>query len=220
MLRIHMFEQRSKEWEKVRMGKFTASNFHYLMGHGYATKTNILMRIAFERLTGRLQQPRFWTPDMQRGIDMEPIARRVYERITGNTVRQVGFIERDDWSGASPDGLIGFKKGLEIKCPSRANFLKYKKRTTIRPDHMTQMQFAMFCGDLETYDYVIYCAGEEPIIQRDIERDNDKILQIHQALENLKIEVLRHMKTIRDIRYINRCSPYYRRNNNFKWRAA
>ena len=219
-MRIHTFEQRSKEWEKVRVGKFTASNFHCLLGNGYATISKILWRIAFEKLTGHLQQPKIWTADIQRGINMEPAARRAYEQITGNKVRQVGFIERDDWSGASPDGLPGVKKGLEIKCPSRENFLKYKKCTMVWPDHMTQMQFAMFCGDLETYDYVIYCAGEEPIIQRDIERDNDKILQIHQALENLKIEVLRHMKTIRDIKNINRCSPHYRKNNKFKWRAA
>lgn len=219
-MRIHTCSQRSKEWERIRMGKFTASNFHSLLGKGYATKTNILMRIAFERLTGRLQQPKIWSPDIQRGIDTEPVARRVYEEVTGHKVREVGFIERDEWSGASPDGLIGTKKGLEIKCPSRASFEEYKRRVSIRPCHITQMQFAMFCGGFETYDYVIYLAGEEPIIQKDVERDESKIAEIFEVLEKCKVEVLRHMKVIRDIKYINRCSPYYKRKSYSQWRAA
>jgi hypothetical protein len=202
-----MFEQRSKAWDEVRLGKFTASNFHYLKGNGFLTKGQIIDRVAFERLTGKRQQPNICTPDMLRGIVLEAEARRIYEQITGYKVMQVGFIERDEWSGCSPDGLPGVKKLLEIKCPNYENYLKYKKRLTIRPDHMSQMQFSLLCSERETYDYMIYCKGQEPIIQKDVERDEKHIEHDLMILDKSKKAVLSRMDFIRSIKNINRCNP-------------
>lgn len=219
MLRIHMCEQRSDIWAKVRLGKITASEIHILLGNG-STKDWILLRKAFERLTDRLQQPKIWTPDIQRGIDLEPEAIKLLCDKTGIDFEKIGFLEYDSWSGASPDAWKPSSQiGVEAKCPNEENFLKYLKRKTIRPDHYSQMQMGMRCGNLKKYFYVIYCRGYKPIIQ-EVWRDEPYIAMLNACVEESKPVIERNMKRIQEIKYINRCSPYYRRNNNFKWRAA
>ena len=50
---------------------------------------------------------------MQRGNEYEPFAREEYERIYGETVQQVGWVELDNgFIGISPDGWIQEKKNL------------------------------------------------------------------------------------------------------------
>jgi predicted phage-related endonuclease len=64
---------------------------------------------------------------MQRGNELEPLARDEYSRITGNLVTQIGWAESNEISfiGISPDGLVGDKKAIEIKCPSATTHVKY-----------------------------------------------------------------------------------------------
>ena len=59
------------------------------------------------------------------GREMESVARKCYEEMTGNTVIKSGLLvcHEQPWLAASPDGLV-FRKDnrcmtLEIKCPFR-----------------------------------------------------------------------------------------------------
>ena len=69
-MKIYFCEQRSKQWYDLRCGKLTASNFHCMLGNSWTSHSYILEK-AMERLTGKCVQHRFWTEDLQRGIDLE-----------------------------------------------------------------------------------------------------------------------------------------------------
>ena len=184
-MKIFYCSQRSAEWYKLRCGKLTASNFHVLM-HSSCTAHQYIMEKALERLTGKCVPNRFWTEDLQRGIDLEPVACREYELETGNKVIHVGFIEHNDYAGSSPDGLVGKDGMVEFKCPNENNFWKLYLHPKISPQHYTQMQFNMWVAKRLWCDYVNYSTMERPIIQR-VPRDEEYI----KAIEERAAEVNR-----------------------------
>jgi len=53
--------------------------------------------------------------DMERGNELEPIARLSYEFEYNCTVKQVGFIQYSDFVGYSPDGLVSEDGLIELK---------------------------------------------------------------------------------------------------------
>lgn len=130
-MKIYTMPQRSDEWYAVRCGKFTASDFDDLMPSSRQgptdfnkTQMGIIYRVAAERMTGQPINGGFISKPMEWGIVHEDEARIAFEFETGLEVQQVGFIEYDDWIGASPDGLIGDDSGLEIKCPNSDTHLR------------------------------------------------------------------------------------------------
>ena len=118
-------QQRTEEWLTARAGKVTASCLDDVM----AAKTtagyqNYMAKLICERLTGRAEQ----TPvsaAMQRGTDLESLARDFYVVETGAMVEEVGFYAHPTItsSGASPDGIIGSDGLIEIKCPNTATHI-------------------------------------------------------------------------------------------------
>lgn len=112
------------EWLAMRAGKFTGSRFADLMARTKsgpsASRQNLLATLAVERITRSCVET-FTNAAMQRGTELEPVARSAYEMSRGVLVEEVGFIESPELSwcvGVSPDGLIGSDGLLEIKCPS------------------------------------------------------------------------------------------------------
>jgi hypothetical protein len=94
------------------------------------TQMKIIYRVASERMTGMASPGAYISQAMQWGMDYEDEARAAYEMETGQTVTQVGFMERDEWVGCSPDGLIGLNGYLEIKCPNSDTHLRYLREPT------------------------------------------------------------------------------------------
>jgi len=75
----------------------------------------------------------FQSYEMERGNELEPIARKEYERIYGVTVEQYGWVENEKIkiSGISPDGYIpSLNKAIEIKCPSDNTHVIYMMNPT------------------------------------------------------------------------------------------
>jgi hypothetical protein len=117
---IHEMDQGSDEWREVRMGKITASIVSTLLVNG---KSNILgvgayteMRKLVEERITKVPRKSFKAASTDWGHDNEPLARKHYERLNFQKVEEVGFCEMNEWIGCSPDGLVGRKKGTEIKC--------------------------------------------------------------------------------------------------------
>jgi len=115
-------EQGSDEWLNVKRGVVSTSHFSEVLNKG-SGRGLYMRKVAAEILTGTTQVS-FSNKNMINGIDLEPDAREYYELLYGCPVDQVGFIKRDEWVGASPDGLIGLDGGLEIKCLSRLHISK------------------------------------------------------------------------------------------------
>src|SRR5512133_508283 len=95
--------QGSEAWHELRRGKFTASTMSKLfMGKTTQGYNDAIYKIAMERFTGKISEG-YSNAAMQRGIEMEPMARQAYEVENLTLVDECGFIEVDEWLGCSPD---------------------------------------------------------------------------------------------------------------------
>ena len=153
-----MSEQRTEAWFEARKGKITASRVADMMAttkSGYAaSRKNYMVELAIEILGGD-QGERFVSAPMQRGIDLEPVARACYEIETGEDVTETGFIVHPDLDriGASPDGLVGKAGLVEIKCPNTAQHLDCLISGKPDAKYLLQMQCQMACTGRQWCDF-------------------------------------------------------------------
>ena len=154
---IHEMPQRSEEWFEVKRGKFSGSNFSKLfMGKSTSGYKSLINKIAFERLYNLDSGSSYVSPSMQRGIDLEDEARKQYERLTFNRVREVGFIGKDEWTGVSPDGVLSTSKGLEIKCLEYNSLMEFLSSGYVPSDYIWQIQGSLWVTGYESWDYFVY----------------------------------------------------------------
>ena len=173
-------EQRSDDWFSVRLGKVTASKIADVMaktksGYG-ASRANYMMQLLCERLTGAREES-YTNAAMQRGTDLEPVARSNYELLY-EPVTEVGFILHPTiaMSGASPDGVVGDGL-LEIKCPNTATHVEFIRTGVIDKKYILQMSFQMMCADKVWCDFVSFDDRLPPELQMVVIRvDRDKSL--------------------------------------------
>lgn len=157
-----MADQRTDEWMAERIGKVTASRVFAILdttakGQPTAARLALLKEIVVERLTGQRKDV-FINKAMQRGIDLEPVARTEYEMRHGVMVIETGFVPHPtlDNVGASPDGLVGDDGLIEIKCPETWNHLEVMQTGEIPPQYIAQMQLQMECTGRGWCDFVSY----------------------------------------------------------------
>jgi len=140
-------EQRSDEWINERLGKFTASETHKLMGIkglGETGKTYAFDK-AIETLFGETEES-FLSYDMQRGVELEPLAFKKFKELKELkflSVENCGFFHECENTGASPDGLVSDNAVLEIKCPKANTFFKLVLSNEIDKKYFYQMQKQM-----------------------------------------------------------------------------
>lgn len=103
--------QQSPEWFEVKKCKMSASHATAIGNCGKGLETYI--RSLVKELI--VERQSYTNKDMERGNELEPIARLTYEFETGCTVKQLGFITYSEHVGCSPDGLIDEDGGLELK---------------------------------------------------------------------------------------------------------
>ena len=192
---IHEVEQRTDEWLNLKLGKFSGSNFGKLfMAKSTKGYNDLLYQIAYERLTWKPVEHHV-TRDMEIGIEREPEARERYELLTFNKVREVGFVEHDDYCGISPDGLIGKDGGFEAKCPKFNTLIKLHITKEIDKNHYWQCQGSLWVTGRKWWDYFVYHPDLHPYIQR-IERNEEDILRLQAKVKAAIIEVKKIMKKL------------------------
>lgn len=157
--------QQTDDWFAQRLGKVTASKVKDVMAKGRggapsATRQNYMMQLLCERLTGKREEG-YTNAAMQRGNDLEPIARAAYEMYEDCEVVEVGLILHPgiDGFGASPDGVIlldNGRRGLEIKCPNTAQHIAVVQSGKHDTQYEWQMLAQMACADLESVDFVSF----------------------------------------------------------------
>ena len=186
-------EQRTSEWKEQRYGKFTASEIIKLLGvRGLGeTGKNYAIDKAIEQLHGEFEE-QYISFDMQNGIDTEPLAFEKFKELKSLQfldVTNCGFIEYDENTGASPDGLVSDNAILEIKCPKSSTFFKLVATNEVAAGYYAQMQHQMMCTNRNKayfFNYLIHEGAEywhEIIIERD-EPFIDKIKErLKEAIE-------------------------------------
>ena len=153
--------QGSEEWFAARRGNVTGSMLWSIMpshksGKYTKARDDYMMQLACEILTGRTEEM-YVTPDMQRGTDLEPEARAVYEAETGNTVDECGYIAHPDIPefGASPDGITG-DRAIEIKCPKTSTHVKTLTTGYYDYKYKIQIHAEMMCAGKYICDFISY----------------------------------------------------------------
>jgi hypothetical protein len=152
-------EQGSPEWLKLRLGKVTGTRLKKLRSKD---NLGLIDELIAEMISEQVEEIRT-SESMQRGSDMEPIARREYEEFTGHKVEQFGFLQstKFEWFGLSPDGLINengiYTKGVEIKCPDTDTHVRYIRQDIVPAEYRDQVfSYFMVNPDLIEHDFVSY----------------------------------------------------------------
>lgn len=164
-MRIIDFPQGSKEWAQARAGRVTASNMSKVLSRARdrksegATRANYKARIIAEILTGRPQEDDFTSEDMEGGIELEPFARAAYEVRVNDFVDEVGFVvhPKIERAGCSPDGLVGTKGMVQIKCPKAATHISYRLAGVVPSKYEPQLTLEIETCERDWSDFVSYC---------------------------------------------------------------
>jgi putative phage-type endonuclease len=156
-----MIEQGSAEWFSQRLGKVTASRISDVMATTKsgpsASRKNYMMELLCQRLTGQREEG-FTSAAMQRGTDLEPLARSAYEIERGVIVREASFILHPDHPniGASPDGFVGDDGLVEIKNPNTAQHVACLQSGKYDSKYYPQMQCQIACTGRDWCDFVSF----------------------------------------------------------------
>ena len=200
-------DQGSEEWFAARAGKVTASRLADVMaktksGYG-ASRGNYMTELVLERLTGQRAEG-FTNAAMQWGTQIEPDARAAYEFRTNFEVEEVGFIDHPTipMTGASPDGLIGDKGLIEIKCPNSATHIDYLLTGMVPRKYELQMQWQMACTGRQWCDFMSYdprLPANLAVLIKRIDRDDDLITQMELEVVDFLAELEETVKTLQKI---------------------
>lgn len=202
-------EQRTTEWRNERVGKFTASEIHKLMGIKGLGETgkSYAFDKAVETLFGKVED-NFVSYDMERGIELEPMAFAKFKELKSLEfleVEECGFFGKEI-HGASPDGLVSDDAVLEIKCPKANTFFKLVADNEIDKKYYYQMQHQMMCtGRSKAYffNYYIFDGVEfwhEIVIEQD-EKVCELILDRILEAEQIKQEYINKLKNNKQWKY-------------------
>jgi putative phage-type endonuclease len=153
-------EQRTPEWFAKRLGLVTASRIADVMAKtktgASASRSGYMAELLTERLTGQPTEG-YKSPAMDRGIELEPVARAAYEAREGVLVDEVDFVRHPLLeAGASPDGLVGEDGCIEIKCPNTSTMLEYIEDRSVPRKYLLQMQWQMACTGRNWCDFVAF----------------------------------------------------------------
>jgi predicted phage-related endonuclease len=157
-------EQRSEAWFAARAGRLTGSVADAVLatlksGGEPASRRDLRTQLAIERLTGKpVETDSYVNREMQRGIDLEPMALAAYEAETGLVARKTGFIIRDPLPiGCSLDGDIDDLTGIiELKCPKSATHVGYLKRGAIPSEYVPQITHNLWVTGALWCDFVSF----------------------------------------------------------------
>jgi putative phage-type endonuclease len=164
-----MPEQGSDEWHNLRRSKITATDSICIMGLSPWTTIQELWE---EKM--QIRPPKKINSAMQRGMILEPKARKLFEEKTGLLmVPDVRIHEQEQWLLASLDGIsMDGKEILEIKCTNKKNHA-LAKTGQIPEYYYPQVQHQIFvCG----VDRCHYCSFDgTDIVVVLVYRDNNFI---------------------------------------------
>ncbi len=192
--------QGTDAWRLARVGRATASRISDIIartktGRG-ASRDNYLSELVAERLTGVPVESGYKSASMERGSQMEADARAAYEFRSSEEIEPVGFVQHPtlEWSGASPDGLIGKLGVVEFKCPELRAHIEYLLGGTLSKAYRCQMQWEMECTGRIYCDFVSY----NPLLPPEMRLHIRRIQYGGDELQELRGEVPTFLAEVED----------------------
>lgn len=206
-MQILNHKQGSPEWLDARSGIVTMSRLKDLLVNGKDASgfgsgaISYMHELIGERMTGEAL-PWQGNAHTERGHEMEPIARELYEQATGNATEEVGIIIRDVLRsndvycvGYSPDGLVGQDGAIEIKSKLPKFQVEVLLSGEIPKEHIAQIQGGLWASQREWLDFVSYWPGM-PLFVKRAYRDEKMISLIAERVEAFYAEMERRMAMV------------------------
>jgi putative phage-type endonuclease len=155
-------EQGTPEWLALRKTKVTATDACVLMG---SNPWKTPLQLYNEKISNNPPKPP--NAAMQRGLDLEPIARELFMIKSGIKVSPKVVVK--DWAMASLDGMSECRKYIvEIKCPGEKDHAIALSGNI--PDHYyPQLQYQMYICNVEEMFYFSFDGVDGVIIN--VKRD-------------------------------------------------
>lgn len=188
-------QQRSEAWYRERAGRITGSRFARAMAARSSDAfQGLIADLAEERRTGQSRDRGYVSAAMQWGIDHEGRARMWYCSQYGHPVREVGFVVHPvhDFVGVSPDGLVGDRGLIEIKCPQLANFNRVVRSQRMPARYRWQVQGQLWVCEREWLDFVCFYPPRQGVVIR-VEADENDFDKIESRCTEVDLEVKRRV---------------------------
>lgn len=170
-MQLHNVEQRSEAWIALRVKHpLTASEAQAIGNQGKGLETLCWNKVA-EKYSSGVKEI-YTNVHLDRGVELEPQAREIYELETGSKVEIVGFVTDTKTSkvgGASPDGFVGEDGLIEIKCfDDTKHFKCIVEGLVIESSYLWQIQMQLLLCERDWCDFVAYNPNYEKslLIQR------------------------------------------------------
>jgi hypothetical protein len=199
-MQILNLEQGSEGWHRARLGIATASRFKDIItpakGDKSASYKGYMYELIAEKLT-KGKEDFFKSEWMERGNEIEPLARASYEFIHEVEVKQVGIMLNDEGTiGASPDGLIGDAGGLEIKCPKPSTVVKYMLDGGLPLEYKPQVMGSLWISGREWWDFLAFHPSMD-FYQIRVYRDEEYIKKMNQHIMDFVDELQNNYEKLR-----------------------
>ena len=191
-MKINKNKQGTPEWLKDRELMLSASHGQEIGNAGKGLET-YCKKLVMEFLYPKTIE-HFTNPDMDRGNELEPVARFLYEIEKGCKVEEVGFCYESGY-GASPDGLVGEDGLIEIKCRNNKIFYDYKLSMKIPSKDDWQMQMQMLVLNRKWCDYVCYNPNfnDDGLIIQRVYADKEKQEKLRHGIK-AGLEIIKKLK--------------------------
>lgn len=194
------FDQYSEEYGKKKLGLPTASNFHKILtpkGKPSDQWQNYAYHLIAERILSR-QVDTYTSPQMENGLEMEPVAVSWYECANDIDTKVVGFVTNDEATiGCSPDRLVGEDGILQIKCPMPHTQVRYWLEGKLEDKHLPQLQGELFVTGRKWVDIVSW-HPELPRITIRVERDEVYIACLNKLISDFNEFIISVMSKIKE----------------------
>jgi putative phage-type endonuclease len=180
---IKDIEQGSDEWLQLRLGVATASNFDKIItttGKQSATLEKYALKLATDLMLSS-PEPSYKNGIMERGNELEPLARQAYQEETFSIVEEITMFKSDCGNfGYSPDGLVGEDGLIEIKCPLATTHFQYIIDNKVPIDYWQQLQGGLWVSGRKYIDFVSYHPNfkTKQLFVKRVERDEDYIAKL------------------------------------------
>lgn len=152
------------DWQRARLGKITASKFGIVKrlktGEWSETALSYLYDLLGEHLTGEPSQTFVGNDATEWGNLYEREALEAYTKRTGRKVKQVNnFMQHSEMKlvGGTPDGLVGEKGIIEVKCPfTFKNHLRTVITRTVPDEYKAQVHGHLWLSGRQWCDFVSF----------------------------------------------------------------
>jgi len=201
MIVYHDIEHGTEDWFRIRWANIGGSISKQL----FTDSQTLLVKIVSELTEPFELTDSPTTAAMDRGTEMEPVARGCYEAHTGFMVQEATFCRHPtiDWYGASPDGFVGDDGLIEIKCPNTKQHVEFLRTGKPESGYQWQMLCQMECTGRNWCDFVSFDDRMPTQLQystvrfyRDDKRIQDMLSEVKtfiEELNNLETEMRKRM---------------------------